>query len=83
MADVTVFSKIKNSEEGNYLFLLDGFDELKVPKNLYVTNRLSEWKCNLKVIITTRMDYLKPLGNYQRFFSPINANPEIEILNKE
>ena len=52
-----------------FLFLLDGYDELKSHRNFYVSNRLQEWKG--QVIISCRSQYL--LGDqssYQNFFLP-------------
>jgi len=64
IANPMTYHSMKNLEDANFLFLLDGFDELKSPKNLWVTNRLSEWKGNVKIVITTRPDYLKAHKNY-------------------
>jgi len=41
-----------------FLLLLDGFDELSQPINLYDTNKLEEWDDDIKIIITSRHDYL-------------------------
>jgi len=54
---------MKNSK-GKFLFLLDGYDELKAPKNMYLTNRLAEWRGTVKVLTTSRQEYLAAYGNY-------------------
>jgi len=48
-----------------FVFLLDGYDEIKTETNLYMTNKLRDW--NAKVIITCRSEYLAN-RNYQKLF---------------
>jgi hypothetical protein len=60
---------MKESDK-KFLFLLDGYDELKVPKNMFITNKLNEWKGTAKLLITSRQEYLVAYGNYQRYFKP-------------
>lgn len=47
---------IQQMKENNssYLFIFDGYDELKAPKNLYKVNKLEEFGENTKMIITSR-----------------------------
>ncbi|MDJ0652410.1 MAG: NACHT domain-containing protein, partial [Simkaniaceae bacterium] len=55
-----------------FLFIFDGYDELKVPKNLYKSNKLEEFGVDTKMIITCREEYLKAYRNYQKYFKPQN-----------
>ena len=73
------YTKMKNSNK-KFLFLLDGYDELKVPKNMFITNKLNEWKGTAKLLITSRQEYLLAYGNYQRYFKPNFSNPDDNIL---
>ena len=70
---------MKNSDK-KFLFLLDGYDELKVPKNMFITNKLNEWKGTAKLLITSRQEYLLAYGNYQRYFKPNFSDPADNIL---
>ena len=70
---------MKNSDK-KFLFLLDGYDELKVPKNMLITNKLNEWKGTAKLLITSRQEYLLAYGNYQRYFKPNFPDPKDNIL---
>jgi len=57
----------------SFLFLLDGYDELKEMNNLYVSNELQEW--NAKVIITCRTSYLiGEQSSYHNYFLPRREN---------
>ena len=38
----------------SYLFLIDGYDEMKAPKNLYTLNKMKKFGKNTKMIITSR-----------------------------
>ena len=52
-----------------FLFLMDGYDELKQKKNLYVANQLNQWKG--QTIITCRTQYLSgEQSSYQSYFAP-------------
>ena len=73
------YTKLKESNK-KFLFLLDGYDELKVPKNMFITNKLNEWKGTAKLLITSRQEYLMAYGNYQRYFKPNFKNPRQNIL---
>ena len=53
-----------------FLLLLDGFDELTQPINLYDVNKLEEWDDDIKTIITSRHDYLAQFADYDNFFIP-------------
>jgi hypothetical protein len=70
---------MKESDK-KFLFLLDGYDELKVPKNMFITNKLNEWKGTAKLLITSRQEYLLAYGNYQRYFKPNFKDPKDNIL---
>ena len=48
----------------HYFIMLDGYDELKNPKNMYLTNRLEKWRGQVKLLITSRQEYLTAYGNY-------------------
>ena len=43
-------------KEKRFIFLLDGFDEIKTERNIYETNQFKDWTC--QVIITCRTEYL-------------------------
>ncbi|MDJ0652090.1 MAG: NACHT domain-containing protein [Simkaniaceae bacterium] len=58
--------------KSTFLFIFDGYDELKAPKNLYNINKLEEFGIATKMIITSREEYLKAYGNYQNYFKPQN-----------
>ena len=61
--------------DGKFIFLLDGYDELKVPKNMYAINKMSEWQGKVKMIMTSRHEYLAAYGsNYLKYFAPRNAD---------
>lgn len=51
----------------NLLFILDGYDELGIKKNIYISNHLDAW--DAKVIITCRKQYLKTIKDYLPLFS--------------
>ena len=54
----------------SYLFLIDGYDEMKAPKNLYTLNKMKKFGKNTKMIITSRHQYLKSYDNYEKYFKP-------------
>ena len=64
-----IIQKMKENDS-KYLFIFDGYDELKAPKNLYKVNKLEEFGEDTKMIITSREEYLKAYGNYQKYFKP-------------
>ena len=51
--------------ERTFVFLLDGFDEIKTEKNIYASNQLKDWKG--QVVITARTEYLAG-KNYRGLF---------------
>ena len=58
----------------SFIFLLDGYDELKQKKNLFIGNKLNEWE-NSKTIITCRTQYLAgEEASYPNYFSPDPVN---------
>jgi len=70
---------MKNSS-GHFLFLLDGYDELKAPKNMYIQNKLVDWKGTVKMIMSSRQEYLSAYGNYEKYFRPKYAEPDVSTL---
>jgi hypothetical protein len=52
------------------VFLLDGFDELGKPINLYQSNNLGAW--NAHVIVGARSQYLQSLPEYTSLFTTAN-----------
>src|SRR5437764_8465472 len=62
-------SEIKQlKQENQFLFIFDGYDEIRQIKNLYVSNRLENWQA--KVIITCRREYLYHIDDYALHFTP-------------
>ncbi len=57
--------------EQQFIFILDGYDEIHQLKNLYVTNRLGEWQA--KTIITCRSQYLYHVNESDKYFMPFAA----------
>ena len=72
LAGRSTYTQMKDSTK-KFLFMLDGYDELKSPKNMYITNRLAEWQGTVKVIMTSRQEYLTAYGNYQKYFKPVQV----------
>ena len=52
------------------VLLIDSYDEMRQPVNLWNQNELSEWEGTIKIIIASRGDYLVPYNNYTTFFVP-------------
>jgi hypothetical protein len=52
------------------VLLIDSYDEMRQPVNLWNKNELSEWEGTIKIIIASRGDYLVPYNNYTTFFIP-------------
>ena len=52
------------------VMLLDGFDEMRQPVNLFDANDFEDWMGGVKVIITSRENHLKAYKNYTKFFTP-------------
>lgn len=65
-------------ENVEFLFILDGYDEIRTTKDLFVTNHLSMWKGN--VIITCRTEILN--GNYRNWFDG-NSSTRLSLANTE
>jgi len=65
-------------ERCSFVFIIDGYDERNVFKNLYATNRLDEWNC--KVIITCRTQALFNLRDYRPLFTPTKGSLDEMIL---
>ena len=63
-----------HESDSDFLFIFDGYDELKAPKNLYKSNNLALFGKNTKMIITSREEYLKSYGNYQKYFKPSHSS---------
>ncbi len=58
-------------KEQQFIFVLDGYDEIHQFKNLYVTNKLNEW--NARTIITCRSQYLYYLSDTDKHFMPFHG----------
>ena len=79
-------SKCRITEEERVVFqqsdkklvlVLDGYDEIKKAKNIFVLSNLSKWNC--KVIITCRSQFL--VGNYNNWFAPnVGRLAEIKFI---
>jgi hypothetical protein len=63
-------------QEAHFVFLLDGFDELGLAQNLYVTNRLSEWHAH--VYVGARSQFLLSLPDYKSLF----RHPKSELMTE-
>ncbi|KAF8417723.1 hypothetical protein EV426DRAFT_356951 [Tirmania nivea] len=63
----SVTTPIPAREELEFVFILDGYDEIeKRDRNFYIDNRLEDW--NAKTVITSRPEYLG--SGYQNRFHP-------------
>jgi|GEM_PF-4609338 len=56
----------------SFIFILDGYDEMKTTPNLYKTNQLGNWQA--KVIISCRTQYITQFVRYHRHFKPIQGD---------
>lgn len=52
-----------------FIFILDGYDEMSSTPNLYASNQLSEWRA--KIIISCRSQYFAQGDDYLGYFAPI------------
>jgi len=52
------------------VMLLDGFDELRQPVNLYDANDLASWMGDMKIIVTSRVENLEAYQDYTKLFAP-------------
>ncbi len=70
------FSKAEQEElktKHSFIFLLDGYDELKQKRNLYEGNQLQHW--NAKTIITCRTQHLSgEQSSYRNYFTPPSSS---------
>ena len=57
-------------QERQFIFILDGYDEIQTDLNLYNDNQLWKWKA--KVIISCRTEYLGK--DYRQRFAPLDRN---------
>jgi len=55
-------------QQARFLFMIDGYEELGRFQNLYVSNHLEQWNC--QVIITCRHLFLAQEEDYQAYFTP-------------
>ena len=55
-------------QQARFLLMIDGYDELGQFQNLYVSNHLKRWDC--QVIITCRHLFLAQEEDYQAYFTP-------------
>lgn len=51
-----------------FRLILDGYDEIRLWKNLYTSNQLHTWQA--KVIMACRTQYLTNIADYNRYFMP-------------
>ncbi|CAL6067299.1 Pentapeptide_repeats-containing protein [Hexamita inflata] len=56
------------SSNMQFLFVIDGFDEVQCTKNLHQLNHLLNWNC--KTLFTCRSSHIAGDSNYQRYFIP-------------
>ena len=54
------------------VLLVDSYDEMRQPVNLWNQNSFDEWEGTIKVIVACRGEYLVPFANYTTFFIPQN-----------
>ena len=71
--------EMKENSKRRYIFIFDGYDELKSPKNLYVENKMKEFTVS-KVIITSREEYLQSYGEYVNYFKSNDADSQNNVL---
>ena len=56
--------------DSQVVMLLDGFDEMRHPTNLYDGNDYASWMGDVKVIVTCRTEALEAYQDYTKFFAP-------------
>ena len=54
------------------VLLVDSYDEMRQPVNLWNQNNFDEWEGSIKMIVACRGEYLVPFANYTTFFIPQN-----------
>lgn len=59
----------------NFVFILDGYDEIYELINLHLTNKISEWRA--KTIITCRSESLYFISDYTKYFVPFKENKRL------
>ncbi|CAL6085440.1 WD40_repeat protein [Hexamita inflata] len=59
--------KLRDSQK-QIVFIIDGYDEIGIFKNLYAANNLQNWNC--KAIFTCRSTHLANEQQYFKYFSP-------------
>jgi len=52
------------------VLLIDSYDEMRQPVNLWNQNNFEEWEGTIKIIVASRGDYLVTYTNYTTFFVP-------------
>lgn len=63
-------------QSNQFVFILDGYDEINKLTNLYVGNRLETWKA--KVVVACRTEYLpRDAGDYSRYFAPFENGERV------
>ena len=65
----------------SFVFILDGYDELNQLQNIYMSNKLEEWRT--KVIITCRKTYLYDVTDFGKYFVPYSAGRRQEHLLRQ
>lgn len=65
-----------------FIFILDGYDEINTTSNLYLTNKLENWKA--KIVISCRTDYLNNIAKDDvKIFMPyIGAKPQPQVFTE-
>src|SRR5579864_7877190 len=58
-------------QQQQFIFILDGYDEIHQWKNLYVTNHLESWQA--KTIITCRSQSLYKDPDWEKYFMPFQG----------
>ncbi len=68
-------------EKNQFIFILDGYDELYQLENIIQGNHLEQW--NAKTLITCRSQYLYHISSYERYFTPMREGIEQASLLKQ
>ena len=77
--DDSQISEMKAQEK--FIFIVDGYDELHLFQNCYVTNGWSQW--NAKVLITCRSQALYYQKDYEKYFTPFHGEKRLPLLMRK
>lgn len=69
-------SEMKSHEK--FIFIVDGYDELHLFQNCYVTNKWNQW--NAKVLIACRSQALYYQKDYEKYFTPFKGEKRLPLL---